>query len=242
MLHQPTFPGWSCVSCLGFRVSKFVSRTSCYGFWASVVECPVSNFGCQVLGVWCREGLSSDDLFEETSAQKRAAAPDQWLQRHPEAGSSWPSWYKASQWGWSRRALPNPLEPFNTHTHTLSLSHAPAHSLGLSLSLCSLSLTHTQYLSVSLSLFLTHTFSFCLSVCLSVCLSLSLTHTHTERRTSARVSRSRSSNSSTGHLWGLGFRVWGLGFGVWSLEFRVLSSGFRVQCLGFRAQGLGLRI
>ena len=40
--------------------------------------------------------LSSDDVFQETSARCRAVAPEQWLQRHPEAGSSWPSWPKAS--------------------------------------------------------------------------------------------------------------------------------------------------
>jgi len=41
-------------------------------------------------------GLSSDDVFHETSARYRAVEPEQWLQRHPEAGSSWPSWPKAS--------------------------------------------------------------------------------------------------------------------------------------------------
>jgi len=40
--------------------------------------------------------LSSDDVFQETSARYRAVVPEQWLQRHPEAGSSWPSWSKAS--------------------------------------------------------------------------------------------------------------------------------------------------
>ena len=40
--------------------------------------------------------LSSDDVFQETSARYRAVEPEQWLQRHPEAGSSWPSWPKAS--------------------------------------------------------------------------------------------------------------------------------------------------
>jgi len=39
---------------------------------------------------------SPDDLFQETSARYRALEPEQWLQRHPEAGSSWPSWPKAS--------------------------------------------------------------------------------------------------------------------------------------------------
>jgi len=40
--------------------------------------------------------LSSDDVFRETSARYRAVEPEQWLQRHPEAGSSWPSWPQAS--------------------------------------------------------------------------------------------------------------------------------------------------
>jgi hypothetical protein len=38
----------------------------------------------------------SNDVFQETSARYRAVEPEQWLQRHPEAGSSWPSWLKAS--------------------------------------------------------------------------------------------------------------------------------------------------
>ena len=36
--------------------------------------------------------LSSNDTSQETSARYRAVEPEQWLQRHPEAGSSWPSW------------------------------------------------------------------------------------------------------------------------------------------------------
>ena len=44
-------------------------------------------------------GLSSDEVFQETSARYRAVEPEQWLQRHPEAGSSWPSWPQASQMG-----------------------------------------------------------------------------------------------------------------------------------------------
>ena len=40
--------------------------------------------------------LSSDDVFQETSARYRAVEPEQWLQHHPEAGSSWPSWPQAS--------------------------------------------------------------------------------------------------------------------------------------------------
>ena len=40
-------------------------------------------------------GLSSDDVFQETSARQSSGA-EQWLQRHTEAGSSWPSWPEAS--------------------------------------------------------------------------------------------------------------------------------------------------
>jgi len=40
--------------------------------------------------------MSSDDVFQETGARYRAVEPEQWLQRHPEAGSSWPSWPKVS--------------------------------------------------------------------------------------------------------------------------------------------------
>ena len=32
--------------------------------------------------------LSSDDVFQDTSARYRVEEPEQWLQRHPEAGSS----------------------------------------------------------------------------------------------------------------------------------------------------------
>ena len=42
-------------------------------------------------------GLSFDNVFQERSARYRAVEPEQWLQRHPEAGSSWPSWPKALQ-------------------------------------------------------------------------------------------------------------------------------------------------
>ena len=41
--------------------------------------------------------LSTDDMFQETSARCKAVEPEQWLQRHPEAGSSWSSWSQASQ-------------------------------------------------------------------------------------------------------------------------------------------------
>ena len=47
--------------------------------------------------------LTSDYVFQETSTPYGAVKPDQWLRRHPEAGSSWPSWPKASQ--------PSPLVP-----------------------------------------------------------------------------------------------------------------------------------
>ena len=43
--------------------------------------------------------LSSDDVFQELSARYRAVEPEQWLQRHPEASSSWPSWPKPSHVG-----------------------------------------------------------------------------------------------------------------------------------------------
>ena len=36
--------------------------------------------------------LTYDDVFQETSARYRAVEPEQWLQRHAEAGSSWLSW------------------------------------------------------------------------------------------------------------------------------------------------------
>ena len=42
------------------------------------------------------EALSSDDVFQQISARYRAVKPEQWLQRHPEAGSPWPSWTQAS--------------------------------------------------------------------------------------------------------------------------------------------------
>ena len=41
--------------------------------------------------------LSSDDVFKDTSARCSAVDPEQWLQRHAEAGSSWPSRAKALQ-------------------------------------------------------------------------------------------------------------------------------------------------
>ena len=50
--------------------------------------------------------LSSDNTFQETSAQYKAVSPEQWLQRHPEAGSSWPSWSQASHIPrWARAGL-----------------------------------------------------------------------------------------------------------------------------------------
>ena len=42
------------------------------------------------------DDLFTEDVFQETSARYRAVGQEQWLQRHPEAGSSWPSWPKAS--------------------------------------------------------------------------------------------------------------------------------------------------
>ena len=45
--------------------------------------------------LWPLQELSSDNVFRETSARYRAVEPAQWLQRHPEAGSSYPSWPQA---------------------------------------------------------------------------------------------------------------------------------------------------
>ena len=53
--------------------------------------------GAKVKTVNFCDELSSDDVFQETSTQYRAVEPEQWLQRHPEAGSSWPSWPETSQ-------------------------------------------------------------------------------------------------------------------------------------------------
>ena len=44
----------------------------------------------------CDESNEDDDVFPETSARYRAVEPEPWLQPHPEAGSSWPSWPMAS--------------------------------------------------------------------------------------------------------------------------------------------------
>jgi len=51
------------------------------------------------------EGLSSDDVFQEISARYKAVEPEQWLQRHPEAGSSWSSRPRSSWRG--LRAYPS---------------------------------------------------------------------------------------------------------------------------------------
>ena len=53
--------------------------------------------------------LSSDDVFQETSARYRVVEPEQWLQRHHEVGSSWPSRPKASQLLLHKRASPQTL-------------------------------------------------------------------------------------------------------------------------------------
>jgi len=42
---------------------------------------------------------------QETSARYRAVEPEQWLQRHPEAGSSWPSCPKASYYEGQRKVI-----------------------------------------------------------------------------------------------------------------------------------------
>ena len=36
-------------------------------------------------------------MYSKRHLPDRSVEPEQWLQRHPEAGSSWPSWPKASQ-------------------------------------------------------------------------------------------------------------------------------------------------
>ena len=48
------------------------------------------------VGPCCIWPLSCDDVFQEKSTLYRAVEPEQCLQRHPEAGSSWPSWPQAS--------------------------------------------------------------------------------------------------------------------------------------------------
>ena len=53
--------------------------------------------------------LSFDAVFQETSAQYRAVEPEQWLQRHPDVGSSWPSWPKASQHEQEDQRLDRPI-------------------------------------------------------------------------------------------------------------------------------------
>jgi len=52
-----------------------------------------------VLHLFAAEAVVLDQLLELGLgvARYRAVEPEQWLQRHPEAGSSWPSWPKASQ-------------------------------------------------------------------------------------------------------------------------------------------------
>ena len=54
----------------------------------------VKSLGSSYTGLCPQQpvGLGSDGVFQNTSAQHRAVEPEQWLQRHPEAGSFWPSW------------------------------------------------------------------------------------------------------------------------------------------------------
>ena len=67
--------------------------------------------GCAARTCGYEQRLSSDDIFQETSARYRAVEPEQWLQRHPEAGSSWPSWPKASHKACSERGKYAAVEP-----------------------------------------------------------------------------------------------------------------------------------
>ena len=58
-----------------------------YGAWRLRFRNPHRNvLAFRVWGLGFR--LSSDDVFQETSARYRAVEPEQWLQRHSDAGSS----------------------------------------------------------------------------------------------------------------------------------------------------------
>jgi hypothetical protein len=78
------------VCCIGFASQVTVLTARSLSPSPSPRPCPRKgrHGGCPV--------LSSEDVFQETSARYRAVEPEQWLRRHPEAGSSWPSWPKAS--------------------------------------------------------------------------------------------------------------------------------------------------
>ena len=54
--------------------------------------------------------LSSDDVSQGTSARYRAVETEQLPQRHPEAGSSWPSWPEASQFPACLFVIPRSLQ------------------------------------------------------------------------------------------------------------------------------------
>jgi len=68
----------------------------------TIQSTPDSGLGLEIKVIKTFEGVPSSlesgrGGFQETSARYRAVEPEQWLQRHPEAGSSWPSWPQASQ-------------------------------------------------------------------------------------------------------------------------------------------------
>jgi hypothetical protein len=44
--------------------------------------------GSKFPNVYAHTPLITDDIFQQTFARYRAVEPEQWLQRHPEAGSS----------------------------------------------------------------------------------------------------------------------------------------------------------
>jgi len=92
-----------------------------------------------VPGLWRgRLRLSSDDVFQEQ--------PGQWLQCHPEAGSSWPSWPQASHCGREQQDAFHVITfeftctppPLTTHDHfhpTRPLYMYSTHQLNLRASL-----------------------------------------------------------------------------------------------------------
>ena len=70
-------------------------RGGCVFLWARY---PCTTSHARNRGGHSPRGLSSDieDVFQASSARHRAVEPEQWLQRHPKAASSGPSWPKAS--------------------------------------------------------------------------------------------------------------------------------------------------
>ena len=76
-------------ACLALRTANL--RALVYGLPTNQFLRTLSLKGRQLTA-----SLSAADLFQQTSARYRAVEPEQWLQRHPEAGSFWPSWRQAS--------------------------------------------------------------------------------------------------------------------------------------------------